>query len=140
MTNFEKYKKEIVEADYLFGLDRSDNIHKCDCMDCEDCQFGLCGCGKQKIKWLHKEAKPTLTKQERAFCEMFHISSSKYIARDEDGDIYIYQKKPYKDRIAWCTGENGNASMLNNNAFPFITWEDNEPWNIRDLLQLKVED
>ena len=39
MRNFEKYEKEIVEANYYFGIDKSGKICKCDGTDCIDCKF-----------------------------------------------------------------------------------------------------
>lgn len=58
-----------------------------------------------------------------------------WIARDEDGCLYIYNKKPYKCGVEW-----ENKSLCYNisafiHLFKFIKWQDEEPRNIQKLLE-----
>lgn len=138
MTNFEKYKDEILEV-----IKQGDNpalkngvITPCSTTKCMECEISADnGCIKKFIKWLYVEAKPTLTAKERAFCE---IVSEGCITRDENGDLYVYANEPLKGEVEW------NADMdyilLNDEYFPFITWGDEKPWSIKELLKLEVEE
>ena len=138
MTNFEKYKDEILEV-----IKQGDNpalkngvITPCNTTNCMECEFYTgYGCIKKFIKWLYVEAKPTLTAKERAFCEMV---TEGYIARDEDGELYIYANEPLKEKVGWSY--DADYLILNSEYFPFIKWEDESPWSIEELLKLEVED
>lgn len=65
----------------------------------------------------------------------------KWIAREFDNSIAIYKSKPFKgyDEIAqddtWLTKDNSyNWLGLTHDLFPFIKKEDEEPYNIEELL------
>ena len=138
MINFEKFKDEILEA-----IKQGDNralkngvITPCSTTNCMECEFYTGnGCIKKFIKWLYAETKLTLTAKERALCE---IVSEGYIARDEDGELYIYANEPPKGPAGWSGYI--NYIPLNNEYFSFIIWEDEKPWSIEELLKLEVEE
>ncbi|MFR1698778.1 MAG: hypothetical protein ACLSU9_10940 [Anaerovoracaceae bacterium] len=138
MTNFEKYKDEILEIDrkgYPLAK-KSGKLTECRKIRCADCDFKH-DCRTNFIKWLCAEAAPTLTKRERIFCE---IMGEGYIARDEDGTLFYSQnKRPYKEYRTWGIGSS-NYATLRSDIFKFITWEDEEPWAVEDLLKLEVEE
>lgn len=52
-----------------------------------------------------------------------------WIARDEDGELFCYAVKPYKDSGFWIGGNNN--IQLPDNWFPKVKWEDEEP---RELI------
>lgn len=140
MTNFEKYKDEIlalVEKRKGFALRNDNKIFACIGNSCNECKFlnGENGCINTMIKWLYEDVKPTLTVEERGFCKAVERG---YVARDEDGRICFYQKAPNKKKGVWYTGI-GEIIEINNTYFPFITWKDSEPWSIGELLGLEVE-
>ena len=56
----------------------------------------------------------------------------KYIARDKNGLIFLYAKKPNKCEYSW----GGCKYMLLplEHLFQFIQWEDEEPYSIAELL------
>ena len=56
----------------------------------------------------------------------------KWMARDQDGNLCIYEEKPEKEECAWY---NGVCKYLYyfNHLFPAIKWEDDEPTLIRDI-------
>lgn len=139
MTNFEKYKDEILDItkNGWAKVTKDGKVTACS-SKCEDCAFyynNVGGCRNAFIKWLYGEAKPTLTAKERAFCE---IVAEGYIARDKEGDLYVYANEPQKGKIQWC--DDVDYIPLNNEYFPFITWEDEEPWTVEELLKLEVEE
>ena len=61
-----------------------------------------------------------------------------WIAKDFDGDIFIYDKKPNKDRNSWygkgVTGLYIN-NYINQSLFDQIHWEDEEPIYTHDYVE-----
>lgn len=139
MTNFEKYKDEILALTgqgKKFSI-RNNKICSCDSTLCSGCRFGNYkeSCEICRIEWLCKEAKPTLTPEERGFCKAV---ARGYIARDKSDRICFYAKAPNKEKDIWYTNIR-EIIEIDNTYFPFITWKDSEPWSIGKLLGLKVE-
>lgn len=60
----------------------------------------------------------------------------KWIARDEDNELYIFETKPCKESYFWSS-EDGNWQIdcYFTNLFQFIKWTDKEPYNIEELLK-----
>ena len=99
----------------------------------------LFNCGARKIKWLMSEYKsePVLTEREKHFVE---FAQEGYLARDKDGKIYRHEEKPYKGNECWHNDSHKFIGVNKvKNIFPFITWEDEEPWSVEDLRKLKVK-
>ena len=49
-----------------------------------------------------------------------------WVARDEDGDLYIYRSKPFREGSSSADGfwsAYGASSALDNALFPSITWK-----------------
>lgn len=65
-----------------------------------------------------------------------------YITRDSDGGyIHWFEEKPRKGSEHWIRcGVSTRLSSYSNKLFPFITWEDEEPWSVEELRKLKVQD
>lgn len=106
---------------------------------CENHNCGECDFYKNKEEILkillsqHKE-KPKLTDDEKAILRNIE-PKFKFIARDEDGELYVYREKTIKKGDIW-TDHCGNANFRAfNHLFQFVKWEDEEPWNISDLLE-----
>lgn len=139
MTNFEKYKDEILilaknNRGFAFRMNK---ITACKLTGCENCIF-TGSCIANRIKWLYEEYQeptPKLTKAEKGFCE---IIKDGYIARDKNGDLYLYNNPPYVTETDWR--ECGHCTRLCTKFFPFITWESGKAWSIEDLLKLEVVD
>jgi hypothetical protein len=152
MTNFEKYKEEILTLNkkgLLFGVVNGEPRSCMNIKDCEGCQFNpypdreftLENCIGATIKWLYQEPKIKLTKSEKTFCEMIN-DGSRYLTRDSDGTLSVYNAIPRKEKLYWDFDGIMNPITLNSNMdlFSFIKWEDDKPWNIEDLLKLEVEE
>lgn len=160
MTNFEHYKDEILE---IIDSEKDVAVFKdkpiaCSYSGCNTtCRYNEKDClskgSKQVIKWLYEEyveppKQPKLTKKERQFCELVETG---WISRDKDGKLSIRTNKPIKREYGWIdsillqTGNlTGSYNRINeeilHTSFSFITWEDKEPWSIKDLLKLEVEE
>lgn len=149
MKNKEKYAKEIVEiacdGDY-FGMDkRTGKITSCDYIPCRNCVFNEdMDCDKTKRDWAEQDIeKQVISKRDAMFLEYLK-EENKYIARDENGRLFIYNEEPCKDGVHWTLGDSiGDWFRLNrrfNIDFPMVKWEDSEPWLIEDLKKLEVVD
>lgn len=111
------------------------NAHDCVC-DHSRCKTGR-ACMECKLEWLkaeHKE-KITLSEAERIILENID-KEYKWIARDENKNIFIYSEKPDKKQYMWKWIPNATICFTQyNHLFQFITWNDSEPYNIEELLK-----
>ena len=146
MTNFEKYKDEIlgISRSQAIAINKRRNApEKCSYSVCSECLLHEGRyCNQRAIfQWLYSEYQepaPKLTKAERGFCEMV---PNGYIARDKYGALYVYSNKPEKKQAEWrCACEEDEYFEIQHNAFRFISWESGEFWSIEDLLKLEVEE
>lgn len=142
MTNFEKYKDEIlgISRTQAIAISKRRNApEKCSDSVCSECLLheGTC-CNQRAIfQWLYSEYQepaPKLTAEEYAFCK---IATNGYIARNERGSLYIYSEKPVQNISGWRAL---NWKELNRDYFQFITWESGKAWGINELLELEVCD
>lgn len=58
-----------------------------------------------------------------------------WIARDKDGDLWLYEKKPLKQPEYW-EYVSGDCQILDINLFPEVKWSDPEP---RELVLKPIE-
>ena len=87
-----------------------------------------------------------ITKELRGFLGLLYMFDWKYIARDEDKDLYIYKDCPIKGEVGWLLfNKNANrfkmihldylSDLINvNKVFEFIKWEDEDPFYIEDYI------
>ena len=82
------------------------------------------------------ERKPELSEVERVILENLYRDSN-YITRDEDGELWLFENRPFKSGCSWYVldgfGENFN---LYKHLFKMVKWEDDEPTLISDLLEV----
>lgn len=103
------------------------------CLDC-DCNLPS-ETKKKSISLLSEEERIILSNLIDDFCV--------YIARDRSGELYLYNLKPEKSEKfgMWVNDDSDYVVLHNFNAFShlfkFITWGDEEPWSIKDLLAYK---
>lgn len=67
-----------------------------------------------------------------------HISEDfRWIAKDENGRVFIYKEKPEKQRnCVWYSSENRRFDdILKHLDFNWLSWEDEEPVNFREVLK-----
>ena len=76
-----------------------------------------------KLKKLAKEA-----------LELAKEFEFEYIAKDRNGDVWLYSGKPYKDETYWESYNARYNLRRIRKLFPFLSWEDEEPTKINDVL------
>lgn len=140
-TNMEHYRSEIAafeEDDFYFGV-IDGRIVGCRKLCNRRCKFFDGSCSVGRIKWLLSEYKPetVLTQREKGFLDCI---GEGWIARDKEGLVCWFEEKPTKGNVEWDVDRFEECYVyLNKDTFPFITWEDEEPWSVEDLRKLKVE-
>lgn len=146
MKNKEKFEKEIMEIACKYGAvnERTGELKGCSEIACEYCLFryrskGSC---KEEMKaWLESEyiEKPVISKKDRAFLEYLNANIN-YIARDMDGSLYVYIRKPFKVFDYWkVVGfEKSKSLRMVGIDLPMVKWSDDSPWLIEDLKKLEV--
>lgn len=145
MKNFEAYKDKIKECDYDFAV-KNGEVIKCygTCKNCDFRNNNSGNCKYNKIKWLYEEYKkskikiPLVTKY---FLESLD-NKYKWIAKDENGQVWVYEMKPKKDKETkqWYNGNRGTVyrfeeDIFKKELFDFLSWEDEKPTNIKELLE-----
>lgn len=157
VTNFEFYKNDsekLIEMSGRIAIVKGKLLDCQKLIGCSECQLtltndsGASSCETKFLKWLYEEhvKKPILTKQEKAFLEL--LNARYYIARDKNNFLFLFEEKPIKEKETsrWIDG--GSNVILtplfnymtneNESLFAFISWEDEKPWNVKDLLELEV--
>lgn len=85
-----------------------------------------------ELLWERKE-KPQLTEDEKVILRNLP-KEYKWVARDKNGQIFLYTNRPVKAREHWdCEFQAYYFSF--GHLFQFIKWEDEEPYSIEDLLK-----
>lgn len=146
MKNIEKYSKEILE--YASSTEKAiavckETMKPCDCsatsIRCKNC---ICSvddsCENEPLyKWAMAEyiERPKISKKDRAFLD--YLKDYKYMARDCDGELYVYITKPKKGLRNWADARFKSLRGLDID-FPMVKWEDDKPWLIEDLKKLEV--
>lgn len=148
MLNLEKYLDEIVNitsgcSGIVIVHNKPVSCANTPCNKC-DCDNTNMTCIEYVGQWARSEYKEQfkLTQKERKFCELFETG---WITRDYDNELWWYKGKPTKRDMIWgnTTGDEyirlSTLSKFGIN-FEFITWSDEEPWAVEDLLKLEVEE
>ncbi len=159
MLNAEKYRDRVLkvcdtERDFAAKKTAKNALLFCACSTnnivCEECFFNdgsdNISCGALKTKWLLSEFKEPvkLTQDEYNFLDLL---GDGYLARGENGTLYIYDKKPQRlETTVLISGEepkqswSGGISVFVSNfkkikdAFKFIKSDDEEPYNVKEML------
>lgn len=53
-----------------------------------------------------------------------------WIARDEDGSLFLYEEKPDKRLSKWVINGEGSYMKLYIHSYPNVKWEDKEPLEV----------
>lgn len=145
MKNKEKFAKEIIDI-ACNGRDVAvckSTGKPIDCADivCSKCSFAVGSCTKLRKEWAESEyiEKPVISKRDRESLDYIK-NNFVYIARDENGSLFVYSEKPIKKSCYYDSigGVTGSVSFIFDMKLPMIKWEDEEPWSIEDLKKLEV--
>lgn len=150
MINAEKYKDQLLKFveenhDSLFGLDKNSEPISCTVSRCDNCQFGFkknnyiegYSCSAAKIKWLLSEYKEPvkLSRLEYEILKLAINKSCEYIARDSDGQLFVFMEKPHKGESFWKTDGYYYLLEMFSVLFQFVKWEDSTPIPIKEVLE-----
>ena len=146
MLKIEKIKEKIKNFDtekcgedlncYLSRIAANQN-YSVDCyresdLDCSEClRLSLLELLEEYKEEYKKPVK--LTKFEYEYLKVAKKEGFNFIARDNDGCVYLYTNIPtLKGTIYW--GYNGEFMIVFDELFKFVKWEDEEPYNIDKIL------
>lgn len=136
MINLEKYKDGLIKSGRYFGVN-SNEIKKCDYISCDSCIFNEGGCDNNRLEWLFKEERLTITQKEKIFLNSVADNSPYWIARDaESEELYLFAEEPFYNDGIWEVPYD-RYFCLNKNIFSFI--ENNKPWSVNELKKLNIE-
>ena len=94
------------------------------------------GCSKYDFQKIYKPLL-LITQDERAILR--NIKGYTWLARDEDGRIFMHSAKPSKFTSKWLEMSHHTSCFNYSHLFDFIQWTDDEPYNIYDLLWNKAK-
>lgn len=99
-------------------------------IDCSDCL-------KLSLMDLLEECKEPikLTQFEYEYLKFAKENEYNFIARDKNGTLVIYNIALHKTDTLWCTASAKWDKVKFNNLFKFVKWEDEEPYNIDEILR-----
>jgi len=140
MLKIEKIKEKIknfdtdVTADEILSCwlhrittNSSVNKHNCSGLVCSEClRLSL-------MDLLEEHKEPVkLTKFEYEYLNFAKAVEYNFIARDEDGGLFLYSIEPWKGEITWRYRDSGIRIFTK--MFNFVRWQDEEPYNIDEIL------
>lgn len=137
MLKIEKLKDQILNYDnsddflecwlYQITTNSYDNKNSCSNSTCSEClKISL-------LKLLEEYKEPIkLTRFEYEYLKVAKENGYNFIARDKNNNLYLYSNKPWKDEIYWYYED--RITLVFVELFKFVKWEDEEPWNIDNIL------
>ena len=144
MKNKEKYAKETMEiacsGDSIAIIEKSGRIVPCDVNRCSLCLFRGYDCKESTRKWAESEYTEKLVISKRDVSFLDYLKCYKYIARDNDGELYVYTSIPTKHSDGWGVDNVYRSLRGLDIDFPMVKWSDKKPWLIKDLKKLEVVD
>lgn len=73
-----------------------------------------------------------LTRFEYEYLKVARENEYNFIARDNDGCVFLYRNRPWKDELSW--DYSGKFMIVFEELFKFVKWADEEPWEIDEIL------
>lgn len=70
--------------------------------------------------------------------ESEEVTIDGWVARDEDGDIYVYKGKPTKEEDYWLDDDAASIVLLPITYFPSLTWE-SDPLEVTITIKPKKQ-
>lgn len=140
MLKIEKIKDEIKNFDTNVNVDKvlscwlhrittnfNDNNNICGVVTCSECLrlslMGLLEEYKEPIK---------LSKFEYEYLKVAKENEYNFIARDNDGCVFLYRNRPWKDELSW--DYSGKFMIVFEELFKFVKWANEEPYLIDEIL------
>lgn len=140
MLKIEKIKDEIknfdtdVTADeilscWLHRITTNSSVNKYNCsgLVCSECLR------RSLLDLLEEYKEPIkLTQFEYEYLKFAKAVEYNFIARDEDGRLFLYSIEPWKGEFAWKYRDSGIRIFTK--MFNFVRWQDEEPYSIDNIL------
>lgn len=140
MLKIEKIKDEIKNFDTNVNVDKvlscwlhrittnsNDNNNICGVVTCSECLrlslMNLLEEYKEPIK---------LTRFEYEYLKFAKENEYNFIARDEDGRLFLHSSEPWKGELVWKYI--GSGIRIFTKMFNFVRWQDEKPYNIDEIL------
>lgn len=82
------------------------------------------------------EKPPVLTWREWCLCNAY---PDYWIAKDLDGQICMYEAKPYRDKSFWNISDDCFSAVILAELFQWLKWED-EPISTKEMLKWEHEE
>ncbi len=83
--------------------------------------------------------KPKLSKEDKEFLE-----KEMYFARERNASLFVYFEKPVQDvedgQWEANTFNTFDCFPIEEDKFPFITWESGKAWSKAELMELEVQE
>ena len=140
MLKIEKIKEEILNFDtdvtadeilscWLHRITTNSSVNKYNCsgLVCSEC-----------LRWslldlLEEYKEPIkLTQFEYEYLKFAKAVEYNFIARDEDGRLFLYSIEPWKGEFAWKYRD--SSIRIFTKMFNFVRWQDEEPYSIDNIL------
>nr|DAZ21311.1 MAG TPA: hypothetical protein [Caudoviricetes sp.] len=139
MLKIEKIKDEIKNFNLANDnlrcyLARTTTKQNCDIHECHRPSLRCEECLKVSLTNLLEEYKKPvkLSKFEYEYLKVAKKEGLNFIARDNDGCVFLYRNIPWKDELSW--GYSGKLIIAFEELFKFVKWADEEPCNIDEIL------
>lgn len=132
MKNWEFYEEQI-KNNPAFAVVGGEVV-ECIPTNCPKCSIKNIRCYDERIRFLYQDYKESvvLTDDEKALCKLL---CGGWIARDLDGKLWWYKKKPIKGTVGSWLNRSVSVSEISSPfpqcKFNFIEWEDEEPWEVK---------
>lgn len=139
MLKIEKIKDEIRNFDTNVNVDKvlscwlhrittnSNGNNICGVVTCSEClKLSL-------VDLLEEYKEPIkLTRFEYEYLKVAKENEYNFIARDNDGCVFLYRNRPWKDELSW--DYSGKFIIAFAELFKFVQWKDEESWEIDEIL------
>lgn len=151
VRNFNEYTYTQGEKDVLIGLDEdssymgfSDYNEDLKLNPKDICGYSIAKVGYPKhicrpidtyVEWIwERKRKANLTEDEKTILKNIDESWA-YIARNKSGELCVATDVMFKKGYYWDTDGTMDSLCLFDHLFQFIKWEDENPYEIDDLLK-----
>lgn len=139
MLKIEKIKDEILNFNLANDnlrcyLAKATTKQNCDIHECHRPSLLCEECLKVSLTNLLEEYKKPvkLSKFEYEYLKVAKKEGLNFIARDNDGCVFLYRNMPWKDELSW--DYNGKFIIAFAELFKFVQWKDEESWEIDEIL------
>lgn len=136
--------------DYVHEYERMCNIFL-SCTGCTGCPLrGLTCSAVENItsehirrvqEWSDAHPEVVLTVEQRKVLEAMRGLWFKYLAKDANGEVYLYTDLPQKVGAMWENADGNNVEIsclgerVSGALSPLVNWSDREPLNIEEVLK-----